>query len=115
MTGPKFCHENFNYQQPTNLTSVMSKRDAIWASIVKFIGWIVVFPWLVATPLLGVYLYEVIESVTPDEQLSQIKPIVTGFFYTGAALWGVLVIAGPVFCKYRMCNNDENPLEKDDF
>jgi len=99
----------------TTLTFVMSKRDAIWASIVKFIGWIVVFPWLVATPLLGVYLYEVIESVTPDEQLSQIKPIVTGFFYTGAALWGVLVIAGPVFCKYRMCNNDENPLEKDDF
>jgi len=99
----------------TTLTFVMSKRDAIWASVVKFIGWIVVFPWLVATPLLGVYLYEVVESVTPDEQLAQIKPIVTGFFYTGAALWGVLVIAGPVFCKYRMCNNEENPLEKDDF
>lgn len=51
----------------------MSKRDALWASIVKVIGWVIVFPWLIATPLLGVYLYQVVESVTPDDQLESIK------------------------------------------
>ena len=98
----------------------MSKHDAIWQSILKVIGWIVVFPWLVATPLLGVIRYKVIDAVFTDDgsvlwTYDTMEALTSGLFVTGAALWGVLVIAGPIFCKYRMCNSDENPLEKDDF
>ena len=94
---------------------VMSKHDAIWQSILKVIGWVIVFPWLVATPLLGIYRFMVIDAIVPAESLEMMTTLTTGFFYTGAALWGVLIIAGPIFCKYRMCNTEENPLEKDDF
>ena len=41
--------------------------------------------------------------------------LLTGLFFTGIGLWGVLIIAGPIFCKYKMCDIDENLLEKDDF
>ena len=57
----------------------------------------------------------VIDAIVPAENLEMMTTLTTGFFYTGAALWGVLIIAGPIFCKYRMCNTEENPLEKDDF
>lgn len=99
----------------TTLTFVMEKKDKIWNSIFKFIGWMVVFPWLVATPLLGIFRYQVIAEIFPPTEIVAIETILTGFFYCGIALWGVLVIAGPVFCKLRMCDVEDNPLEKDDF
>ena len=94
----------------------MSKHDAVWQSVLKVFGWILVFPWLVATPLLGVIRYRVIDAVfAPGAEHDTMEAVTSGLFVTGAALWGVLIIAGPIFCKYRMCNSEENPLEKDDF
>ena len=94
---------------------VMDRKDKIWQSIFKLIGWVIVFPWLVATPLLGIFRYKVVAEIFPPSEIVQIETILTGFFYCGIALWGVLLIAGPVFCKLRMCDVEDNPLEKDDF
>ena len=93
----------------------MDRKDKIWQSIFKLIGWVIVFPWLVATPLLGIFRYKVVAEIFPPSEIVQIETILTGFFYCGIALWGVLLIAGPVFCKLRMCDVEDNPLEKDDF
>lgn len=99
----------------TTLTFVMEKKNSLWQLIFKFIGWMIVFPWLVATPLLGIFRYQVIAEIFPPSEIVAIETILTGFFYCGIALWGVLIIAGPVFCKLRMCDVEDNPLEKDDF
>lgn len=93
-------------------------------------GWVVVFPWMIATPLFGVLRYQVISEVVSMDSIGKIivfffkkltrslgvyENLLTGLFFTGIGLWGVLIIAGPIFCKYKMCDIDENLLEKDDF
>jgi len=93
----------------------MERKNSIWQHIIKIVGWMIVFPWLVATPLLGIFRYQVIEEIFPSSDIVAIEAILTGCFYCGIALWGVLIIAGPVFCKLRMCDVEDNPLEKDDF
>ncbi|CBY30787.1 unnamed protein product [Oikopleura dioica] len=99
----------------TTLTFVCSKKDAWWKWIIKFLGWVVVFPWMIATPLFGVLRYQVISEVVSMDSIGVYENLLTGLFFTGIGLWGVLIIAGPIFCKYKMCDIDENLLEKDDF
>lgn len=99
----------------TTLTFVIEKNNKIHSVVLKCIGWLIVFPWLVATPLFGVLRYSVVSEIYPLVDIKSHETLLTGFFYTGVSLWGVLLIAGPIFCRLRMCDIEENPLEKDDF
>ena len=52
---------------------VCSKRDAWWKWVVKFLGWVVVFPWMIATPLFGVLRYQVISEVVSMDSIGKLS------------------------------------------
>ena len=50
------------------LKFMFSKSDAIWKSILKIASWLLVFPWIVITPVLGTVYFKLLPAVSKDLQ-----------------------------------------------
>ncbi|XP_039267124.2 uncharacterized protein LOC120342382 [Styela clava] len=91
-------------------------NDLWWITCLKLFGWLIMFPLLIFTPMLGVTRYLALPGVSPNDDAAMLA--VEILFYIGVAFWALCLLALPFFCKMRMCSGsdeDEAQEEEDEY